>query len=104
MNMHSVGKSPKTPQGGKSASAPGIFERVMESLLRGIQGVVVYIDDILVTGKTKADHLAALDEVLMRLENAGLHLKRKKCSFMQPSVTYIDAKGLHILPDSQRSP
>ena len=50
------------------------------------------------TGKTKADHLAALDEV----ENAGLHLKRKKCSLKQPSVTYlghlIDAKGLHPLP------
>ncbi|MDD9818931.1 MAG: RNase H-like domain-containing protein, partial [Gammaproteobacteria bacterium] len=89
------------------SSAPGIFQRVMEGLLSGIPGVVVYIDDILVTGKTTADHLAALDEVLTRLEKAGLHLKRKKCFLMQPSVTYlghlIDAQGLHPLPDKVRA-
>ena len=76
---------------------------MIEGLLSEIPGVVVYIGDILVTGKTTADYLAALDEVLKRLENAGLHLQRKKCFLMQPSVTYlrhlIDAQGLHPLPD-----
>ena len=32
------------------SSAPGIFQRVMESILRGIPNVVVYLDDILITG------------------------------------------------------
>ena len=39
------------------SSAPGIFQRVMETLLKGIKGVVVYLDDILVTGTTEAEHL-----------------------------------------------
>ena len=65
----------------------------MESLLKGIPGIVVYIDDVLVTGKTDDEHLTALEEVLQRLEQAGLCLQ-----FMVPSVIYlghhIDAEGL----------
>lgn len=48
------------------SSAPGIFQRVI-SILQGIEGVVVYLDDILITGQTKEAHLKALDEVLSRL-------------------------------------
>jgi hypothetical protein len=71
----------------------------MEGVLRGIDQVSVYIDDILVTGKTKADHLQHLDEVLTRLREAGLHLKKDKCAFLLSSVEYlghtISANGLH---------
>ena len=43
------------------SSAPGMFQRLMESLLQEILDVVVYRDDILVAGKTKAEHLKRLD-------------------------------------------
>ena len=79
----------------------------MESLLQGIPGVVVYIDDILITGATEQDHLQALEEVLSRLEKAGLRAKKSKCKFMVPSVDYlghrIDAEGLHPLPDKVKA-
>ena len=42
------------------AWAPGIFQRVIESLLQGIEGVIVYLDDILVTGITEEAHLRVL--------------------------------------------
>ena len=48
----------------------------------------MYIDDILVAGKGDEDHLRKLDEVLTRLEDAGLKLKQDKCSFLLPAVEY----------------
>ena len=38
------------------SSAPGIFQHTMECLLQGIPHVVVYLDDILITGQTQEDH------------------------------------------------
>jgi len=71
----------------------------MENLLKDIPGVVVYLDDILLSGKTDGEHLATLEAVLHRLAGAGFHLKKEKCTFMVSSVTYlgfrIDAEGLH---------
>ena len=81
------------------ASAPSIFQRVMENLLQGIPRVCVYIDDILVTGATEEEHLANLAQVLQRLESAGMRLKQEKCAFLLKSVSYlghvISAEGLH---------
>jgi len=68
------------------SSAPGIFQRAMENLLQGIPNVIVYIDDILVSGASEAEHLVVLRKVLSRLKEAGLRLKKHKCVFMTTSV------------------
>lgn len=85
------------------SSAPGIFQKAMEQLLQGIPHVTVYIDDILITAETKAEHLQILEEVFKRLAKAELKVKKHKCKFMVPSVPYlghvIDAEGLHPLPE-----
>ena len=89
------------------SAAPAIFQRTMESILQGIPGVAVYIDDILVTGRSREDHLSTLDTVLGRLEAAGLCLKRNKCIFLAPSVEYlghvISAKGLQPSEEKLRA-
>ena len=85
------------------SSAPRIFQKAMEILLRGIPQVTVYIDDILITGKTEADHLHTLEKVLEQMVKAGLRAKKHKCKFMVPSVEYLDyvinAHGLCPHPD-----
>lgn len=85
------------------SSAPGIFQRTMDNLVSGIPGVVVYLDDILISGATDEEHLTSLEEVLRRMKIAGLRLRQNKCTFMAPSVIYlgykIDARGLHPVQD-----
>ena len=85
------------------SSAPAIFQRKMESILEGIPHVCVYIDDILITGPSSDEHLASLKLVLSKLEEAGMRLKREKCSFLMPSVEYlvhkISAEGILPMDD-----
>ena len=80
------------------SAAPAIFQRTMENLLQGMPHMSIYLEYVLVTGTSEADHLKILDEVLSRLETAGLRLKQNKCGFLLMSVDYlghrISAKGL----------
>lgn len=75
----------------------------MDTILRGLDGVICYIDDIMITGKTKAEHLENLKKVLERLRQHNIKLKKPKCTFMARSVRYlghqIDAEGLHATED-----
>ena len=59
------------------ASAPAIFQQMIEGILRGILHVYVYIDDMLVMGKSEEQHLQTVDEVLSRLEAVGLRLEKE---------------------------
>lgn len=84
------------------SSAPAVFQRYMETLLRGLPGTAVYLDDILVTGATVEEHLKNLETVLEKLRVAGFTLNRRKCSFLQSRIEYlghiIDGDGLHPCP------
>ena len=81
------------------ASSAAMFQRTMEALLKGIPRVAVFLDDVLITGKTEDKHLQNLEKVLQRLNEAGLKVKPQKCVFNTKSVVYlghqIDREGLH---------
>ena len=80
------------------ASAPAIFQK-KDTILQGMKGVICYIDDILITEATEAEHLQNLEQMLQRLQDHGIRVKKGKCLFMLKSVQYlghrIDAEGLH---------
>ena len=79
----------------------------MDSVLQGIPNTCAYLDDILVTGKSEAEHLRTLDAVLQRLADAGVRLKRQKCEFMLPKIEYlghlITADGLEPTAEKIRA-
>ena len=65
-------------------NAPSMFQWLMQTVMsRLIPGkCLVYIDDLLVIGKTFTEHLANLELVLQRLREANLKLKPAKCSLV----------------------
>lgn len=66
-----------------------MFQKIMDSLLAGIEGVTCYLDDILITGKTAVDHLKNLEKVLKRLSDKGVRVKKEKCEFLVSSLTFL---------------
>ena len=53
----------------------------MDQVLLGLPGVQCILDDILITGESKEEHLTNLKNVLNKLKEAGLSMNKKKCSF-----------------------
>ncbi|CAF1158398.1 unnamed protein product [Adineta steineri] len=71
------------------ASAPAIFQRVIDQVIAGIPNTVAYLDDILITGRTEDEHLQALDQVLGKLAEFGFTCNPEKCMFLQDEVSYL---------------
>ena len=71
------------------ASAPAIFQRMMDTVLKGITGVSCYIDDILVTSADEESHLRVLEEVFKRLKQHGFRLKLEKCEFLLGQIEFL---------------
>jgi hypothetical protein len=62
-------------------NAPATFQRAMQLVLRGLiwTQVLVYLDDIIVLGKSFENGLRNLSNVLYRFREFNLKLKPKKC-------------------------
>ncbi|MGC8821243.1 MAG: reverse transcriptase domain-containing protein, partial [Fervidobacterium sp.] len=75
-------------------NAPATFERLMERVLSGLhwKACLVYLDDIIVVGRSFEEHLSNLEKVFQRISRARLTLNPKKCSFLQKEVKYLGHK------------
>ena len=79
----------KMPQGFKNS--PAVFQRSMDYVMKGLigKGCIVYIDDILVYGKTRDEHDANLKQVLKRLETYGLNENKDKRVERVEEITFL---------------
>lgn len=79
----------RMPQG--ISGAPATFQRVMERTVGDMNflEVLVYLDDLIIFGKTIEEHEERLLKVLDRLRDEGLKLSLDKCQFCRTSVTYV---------------
>lgn len=93
----------RMPQG--ITGAPATFQRLMEKAVGDMNliQVLVYLDDLIVFGKTLEEHEERLLKVLDRLEECGLKISIDKCQFCQPQVKFlghiVSAKGVATDPE-----
>ncbi len=75
---------------------PASFQRLMEQVLRGLQNILIYIDDELIHTDTHEKHLEALEQVLLRLHQHHLKINLDKCLFGDQQVSYL---GFTLTPE-----
>ena len=50
---------------------------------------LIYLDDVIIFGRSEEEHLTRLKAVLQRIREAGLKLSPSKCAFMKQKVEYL---------------
>ena len=71
------------------ASSPAIFQRFMSQLLKDIDGVVAFLDDILIGGETKEEHDTRLNLVLKVFQKHNVAINKKKTVLNTSSIEYL---------------
>ncbi|KAI3797432.1 hypothetical protein L1987_32689 [Smallanthus sonchifolius] len=85
-------------------NAPAVFMDLMNRVCKPYldKFVIVFIDDILIYSKTKADHVQYLRLILDLLKKEQLYAKFSKCEFWLNEVQFlghnVNEKGIHVDP------
>lgn len=83
--------------------APEIFQRIMTEMLAEIEGVIIYIDDIVVWGVSILEHNTRLKQVFDKLEQNNALLYKEKCMFQVKELEIlgftINSKGIRTTED-----
>ena len=71
--------------------APATIQRLMETAIAGLQWEIclIYLNDVIVVGRTFEHMIENLSKVLDRIVSAGLKLKPKKCVLFSRKVLYL---------------
>lgn len=83
-------------------NAPSTYQRAMQELLAGLiwQKCLVFVDDVLVFGRSWEEHCSNLREVLVRIRESGLLLKPSKCEFGLKKTEFLG----HVVSDEGIGP
>lgn len=77
----------RMPFGLKNAAQA--FQRLMDVATQDLEGVFVYLDDVLIASKTKSDHVIQLKKLCGALSKFGLVINRDKCEFGKDSIEFL---------------
>ncbi|KAA3677052.1 uncharacterized protein DEA37_0001247 [Paragonimus westermani] len=74
------------------SGAPFTFRRLMVQLVKRLDNVAVYGDDIVIYSNTESEHAAHIDAVLNRIKNSGLRINADKSQLGRSSVVLLGHK------------
>eukprot|EP00795_Rhopilema_esculentum_P017874 gene17874-biopygen608 len=77
-------------------NAAQTFQRFIDEVLRGLDFVYAYIDDLLIASSSESEHLQHLELLFTRLSEYGVVLNPSKCIFGSTSLDFL---GHHISPE-----
>uniref|UniRef100_A0A8C5DEF6 Gypsy retrotransposon integrase-like protein 1 n=1 Tax=Gouania willdenowi TaxID=441366 RepID=A0A8C5DEF6_GOUWI len=88
----------RMPFGLKNAAQS--FQRLMDSALRDMPFIFVYLDDVLVASSSEEEHAAHLRALFTRLDQHGLIINPAKCVFGVPSIQFLG----HLISSNGATP
>lgn len=71
------------------SSAPAIFQKTMDCILKNCKNTQCYLDDVLITGSSFSDCVRNTETVLRKLSESNVRLNVHKSKFFQESVKYL---------------
>lgn len=75
------------PQG--LTSSPAYFQKLMNIVLEGHNNSMAYMDDAIAFSQDWASHLQHVDEMLQRIQEAGLKIAPNKCEFGCAQMVFL---------------
>lgn len=79
--------------------APELFQKIVEKMLIGLDGVMNFIDDILVYGEDELQHDERLSKVTEVLKNNNVLLNDDKCVYKVQKINFL---GHELTPDGTK--
>ncbi|XP_063585382.1 uncharacterized protein LOC134762766 [Penaeus indicus] len=70
-------------------NAPATFQRLINGVIRDLEGVQAYLDDLVITSDTWEEHLERLRALLARLAEAELTINLAKSEFGHAKVIFL---------------
>ena len=69
--------------------APELFQKILERMLTGLDGVINFIDDILVYGEDEKQHDKRLQNVMKNLKDNNVLLNEAKCVYKVQKINFL---------------
>lgn len=70
-------------------NAPSTFQRLMDHILRGIDNVFTYLDDVIIASTSLQEHIEKVKQVFDRFKIHNLKVQLAKSEFLKKQVTFL---------------